>query len=62
MENKYSKTFSNIGKFERDRNIYLYKDASASVKNAEIIGLKLYPNPVKNIANFSANETIQNVF
>ena len=42
-------------------NIYFYKDASASVKNAELIGLKLYPNPVKNIANFSANETIQSV-
>ena len=42
-------------------NLYTYKDATASLKNAELIGLKLYPNPVKNIANFSANETIQSV-
>lgn len=42
-------------------NLYTYRDATASVESAELIGLKLYPNPVKNIANFSANETIQSV-
>lgn len=42
-------------------NFYFYKEATASIENADLIGLKLYPNPVKNIANFSANETIQSV-
>lgn len=42
-------------------NIYLYKEATASVGNNAALGFAMYPNPAKNVLNISAKESISNV-
>lgn len=41
-------------------NLYVYRDATASVENNKLLGFSMYPNPTSNILNISAKETIQN--
>jgi hypothetical protein len=41
-------------------NIYMYRAATASVDNNDLLGFSMYPNPASNRLNISAKETIQN--
>ncbi|AOW16026.1 hypothetical protein LPB03_00490 [Polaribacter vadi] len=41
-------------------NLYIYRAATASVENNELLGFSMYPNPATNKLNISAKETIQN--
>ena len=41
-------------------NIYMYRAATASVNNNELLGFSMYPNPASNRLHVSAKETIQN--
>ena len=41
-------------------NIYMYRAATASVNNNDLLGFSMYPNPAVNRLNISAKETIQN--
>jgi hypothetical protein len=41
-------------------NLYIYRDATASVDNNTLLGFSMYPNPASNKLNISAKETIQN--
>lgn len=41
-------------------NIYMYREATASVNNNELLGFSMYPNPASNRLHVSAKETIQN--
>ena len=42
-------------------NIYFYKEATASLDNNRLLGLSMYPNPVENQLEISANNTIKNI-
>lgn len=39
-------------------NLYVYRAATASVENNELLGFSMYPNPATNRLNISAKETI----
>ena len=40
-------------------NLYVYRAATASTENNELLGFSMYPNPANNKLNISAKETIQ---
>ena len=40
-------------------NVIFYKAGTASVNNNDLLGFSMYPNPVRNVLNISAAETIE---
>lgn len=56
---KYNQSGDNGGFLYLD-NIVLTKNAPLSVKNNELLGFSMYPNPANNVLNISAKETIKN--